>query len=216
MTHAARLLACSSLASLLLTGSTSASTLFSEDFSGATPGTYGVGPIAGTGVSVTTDNVDIVGVLNGSFYSCVDNPGGNCLDLVGNGGRGGIASNTAFNLTAGETYTVKFGAILQGYAAGQGNTTFTVALGSQSVTESVNGTAQQFSLAFVPLVSETGADLAFTTVVPGDGSHGAVLDNITLTSGVPEPESWALMLTGFGVAGGLIRRGRSVASVATT
>ena len=49
-----------------------ASTLFAEDFSGSSPGTYGVGAIPGTNVSVTAANVDIVGVLNGSFFSCTD------------------------------------------------------------------------------------------------------------------------------------------------
>ena len=211
-------LASTVLISTLLATPTLAGVLFTEDFSGATPGTYGTGPLPGTNVTVTTFNVDVVGVLNGSFFTCTDNPGGNCLDLVGNDGGGGIASVPTFTLTAGDTYTVKFGAVLQGYAPGQGSTTFDVGLGSLVQSEMVNGTTQQFSLTFSPLVTETNAALSFTTVIPGDGSHGAVLDNISLSeiagsSAVPEPSSWAVMLLGFGGIGSVIRGRRRATDV---
>ena len=198
----------------------SAVTLFSEDFSGATPGTYGVGAIPGAQFNVTTANVDLVGVLNGNYFSCANNPGGNCLDLVGNTGAGGIASAPTFALTAGDTYTVKFNAVLQGYAPGQGSTTFTVGLGSLTQTEMVNGTSRQFSLTFTPLVGQTNAALAFTTVIPGDTVHGAVLDHISLSmtggGAVPEPASWTMMILGLGAAGACLRsqRRRAVPTVA--
>jgi hypothetical protein len=209
--HTHRIVAAAALATLTCGAPAFAGTLFSEDFSGATPGDYGAGPIPGTQFDVTADNVDIIGVLNGSFYTCVDNSTGNCLDLVGNSGGGAITSMPTFTLAAGETYTVKFGAVLQGYAPGMGSTTFAVGLGSMSQTETIDGTTQQFSLTFKPLVAESNAALAFTTVIPGDGSHGAVLDNISLTSAAgaaPEPASWALMLVGFGAAGAAMRSRR--------
>ena len=37
------------------------------------------------------------------------------------------------------------------------------------------------------------------------------LDNILLTGGVPEPETWAMMLVGFGMAGVAVRRRQKVA-----
>jgi hypothetical protein len=36
----------------------------------------------------------------------------------------------------------------------------------------------------------------------------ALLDSVSLTSGVPEPNTWALMLIGFGGAGGMMRLSR--------
>jgi hypothetical protein len=202
-------------ASFLFAGSAGASVLFSENFSGAIPGggssaggAYPTGTIPGTQFAVTEDNVDVLGVLNGTSFSCVDNPAGNCLDLVGNEDGGAIASTTTFDLIAGHTYTVTFGAILQGYAAGQGFTSFDVGLGSQSRLESADGTAQQFSLTFTPPVDESGAQLSFTTVTPGDSVHGAVLDNIVLSGGVPEPAAWATILLGFGLIGTTLRRRR--------
>ena len=42
---------------------------------------------------------------------------------------------------------------------------------------------------------------------PGDNQ----LDNITVSGGVPEPTSWAMMVGGFGLAGAAMRRRRKVA-----
>jgi hypothetical protein len=91
----------------------SAGVIFSEDFSGATPGTYGVGMLPGTQFNVSTDNVDVVGVLNGSNFTCTGNPAGNCVDLVGSNNGGGIQSIPTFALKAGDTYVVSFGGTLQ-------------------------------------------------------------------------------------------------------
>jgi hypothetical protein len=193
----------------------SAGTLLSEDFSAGIGGTYG-GAIPNTQFHVTEDNIDLIGMPSGSPFSCSDNPGGNCLDLVGNEGGGAIASNTTFNLLAGDTYTVKFGANLQGFDPGVGSTTFTVGLGSLSQTEVLQGGVNTpYSISFKALADESDAALTFATVLAGDGVHGAVIDNIVLSesgvptmSGAPEPGVWALMLTGFGAMGGAIRARR--------
>lgn len=57
--------------------------------------------------------------------------------------------------------------------------------------------------------------IEFTTFQPGFAYFSVyndiAIDNIgiaPLAGGVPEPASWALMLTGFGLAGGIARRGR--------
>lgn len=47
---------------------------------------------------------------------------------------------------------------------------------------------------------------------PGPGDDVGYLDNILVQStpmGVPEPTSWALMILGFGLAGGALRRRRT-------
>jgi hypothetical protein len=194
-------------------GSASASTIFSENFSGGTPGTYG-GAIPGTGFAVTSGNVDVLGVLNGSNFACVNNPGGNCLDLIGNVGVGAIASTTTFNLLVGHSYTLTFNDILQG-----GDTLpselFNVSLGSLVRSEtSLSTGASSVTEIFTPASEQDGATLDFISVTNDDGVHGPVLDSIVLTDAlvattpvgaVPEPGTLALM--GAGIVGlGFLRR----------
>lgn len=83
------------------------------------------------------------------------------------------------------------------------------------------GTFKTFTLTF-----ETGADDAFigkllTVGFGGNGTrtYGAEFDNAVLTaealsvSGVPEPSVWALMITGFGLAGSALRRRRAALAI---
>ena len=221
---ACRFIAATSLATgaLLWTATANAGVLFSENFSGAVPGggssaggAYSAGPIPGTGFAdLAPFNVDILGVLNGTNFSCVDNPAGNCLDLVGNQGGGAITSIPTFNLVAGDTYTVTFGADLQGFSNQSASTTFSVGLGALSQVETlVSDLNTRYSLTFTPVSNQTGANLSFTTISAPDGVHGAVIDNITLASasaGVPEPASWAMMMLGFGVVGYALRKRQGV------
>jgi hypothetical protein len=176
-------------------------TLFSEDFSGAIPAAnYGVGTIGGTQITVTANAVDILGVLNGTFAGCANNAGGNCLDLVGSPGEGAIASVPTFHLIAGDTYTITFGYILQGFPSTDTTDTsqFSVGLGSFSTTLTAIPTVQQASLSFMPLADQTGVALTMATLTEPDLFHGAVIDHIVLTeegpvSAVPEPSSLVLL-----------------------
>jgi hypothetical protein len=195
----ALLLACAS------TAGAQAATLLSENFAAASGGLYS-GAIGGTLFSVTLGSIDIVGLPSGSPFSCVHNPGGNCLDLVGNTGTGAIASVPTFNLLAGMTYTVSFGALLQGFAPGDPTTTsYRVSLGSFASNLAVNSAGANVSLNFTALANETAVRLRFETLAAPNSVHGAVLDNIVL-SAVPEPGTWALMLAGMGSVLLLARR----------
>jgi hypothetical protein len=189
-------------------------TLLSEDFSGVTAGTYS-GAIAGSVFSVSAGNVDI---LNPATFTCVDNPTGACVDLVGNVGIGGIASNTTFNLTAGDTYTIAFGAILQGFASdSSATTTFTIGLGGFLQSQVLGPNAQALTFSYTPSADETG-QLIFNTTLAPDTVHGAVLDHIVLTetdgaaSGAPEPAIWLTLSMGIGAIGATMRLGRRQAA----
>ncbi len=69
----------------------------------------------------------------------------------------------------------------------------------------------QETLTFSPLVDQNNAELSFNTLIPADSVHGAVIDNIVLTStgGVPEPAAWIMMLIGMGSLGGVLRGNRA-------
>lgn len=51
-------------------GTVQAGTIFNEDFSRTTPGGSYVGSIPGTQFTTVSVTVDIIGVLNGSYYAC--------------------------------------------------------------------------------------------------------------------------------------------------
>jgi hypothetical protein len=182
-----------------------AAVVFQEDFSGATPGTYS-GAIPGTKFTVTSDNVDVVGVLNGSFFSCVANPAGNCWDLIGNEGGGQIQSTT-IGLIKGETYTISYTSILQGFPTGSStpSESYDVNLGDETFQETVIPTVTPVTISFKADANQPNAYLEFTDVTAVDSVHGPVLSDITVVaSSVPEPSTWSMFLLGFvgvGVAG---------------
>ena len=201
----------------LLPAAASAGTVFSEDFSGATPRGGYTGEITGTKFTASGSDVDIIGVLNGSFFSCVANPSGNCLDTVGGRGAGGTVTSTPFALTAGTAYTLTFTDLLQGFEMGDPATAaYTASVGGFSQLFTATPTITNRTFSFTPLLSTSAATLTFNVLTSPDSSHGPVLSNILITSAdavaaVPEPASWAMMLAGFGMAGfGLRARRRTV------
>lgn len=185
------------------TASARADALLQEDFSGATPGANS--SLAGTQFHVTSGAVDILGVLNGTFAGCGNNPTGNCIDLVGSPGNGAIASVPKFNLIAGDTYKISFGYILQGFATGTTPTSdFTVGLGSFSDMLTAIPMVQTGSISFKASSNQSAVALTFATDTAPDAFHGAVLDHIVLTqtsgsAAVPEPDSAVLLAIGAGL-----------------
>lgn len=63
---------------------------------------------------------------------------------------------------------------------------------------------QQFSF----IANATSSTLRFTSLV-NDSWDGPLLDTVSVTAAVPEPESWALLLAGLGMLGGLRRRSQA-------
>ncbi len=104
----------------------------------------------------------------------------------------GSFSVTFSNLTAGDYYKLTFDASGR---PGYNGLPFTV--GDSSHTYSVgkpvdSWTAETFSF------KANGASDTFTFAVSNVGSdHSVGIDNIALSSGVPEPATWVMMLAGF-------------------
>jgi hypothetical protein len=185
----ARLLKAAGLAGSLLLGvsfAAQASTIvFSEDFSGATVGAYNTGSNGGTGditgakFKVTDADIDVLGPGN---FNCVANPGGNCVDLIGGGGKGTIASTIGIDLHAGDTYAISYTDILQGFAPGASpSIAYKVSLGSTVFDVTSIPTVTPVLLSFTAASTELGALLTFSTVGNIDGVHGPVISGISIS-----------------------------------
>ena len=214
------LLSLLSAAGLAGTSAQAGTTIFSEDFSTAIAGNYGApNPIPGSQFTVFTGNVDLLSMSQGNF-GCSDNPSGACVDLVGAFANGGITSPSNLTLSKNDTYTVTFGADLQGFSTTDtAQTMFDVSLGDQTQHETLTAAEgnTQFSLTFNPTASQSDAAITFLSISGADSVHGAVIDNIVVSAeptGVPEPASWAMMLVGFGAIGGTMRLRRRGVAVA--
>jgi len=65
----------------------------------------------------------------------------------------------------------------------------------------MNWTAQSFSF----LAGGPSTTITFTTNGTAQNVFGPALDNVSAVA-VPEPAAWAMMLAGFGLVGGAMRR----------
>jgi hypothetical protein len=142
--------------------------------------------------TVTSGTVDVVGgTLFGSL--CAAPESGNCVDL--DGSNAGQISSANLTLTPG-TYILSFDLI--GSQRG-GNTSTTVTLGSlyaQTFFLSSSDVTSGIVDATINVGTTTVAPLIFTSNTPGVG--GALLDNVSLVSSVPEPAT--LSFLGIGLA----------------
>ena len=192
---------------------------FQSGFKSYNPGDSFGGPedntwtVVGSGNDVAlTSNTEYTGsAANPTYYNA--HSGGQWLDLSGsadNGARVGVSQTVA--TTAGMTYSLGFwvGSFVDALTTVEldvdgafvGN--FTSPTGGSSPGEGVNYV--NFS---VP-VTATGISTTFAFFYAG-GRSVAGLDDVSFSStaaAVPEPASWALMITGFGVLGAAMRRAK--------
>lgn len=56
------------------------------------------------------------------------------------------------------------------------------------------------------VANSTSTDLSIFTDINDRGGNDYGLDDISVTAAVPEPATWAMMIAGFGLIGGLMRR----------
>ena len=164
------------------------------------------------GWGVTVGNVNVVnGMFNGT-----SSPGPNLayelnqyLDLVGQGGTGGISQS--LTLTPGQAYNLTFAYSNNGFAPNE-STSASAAFSidglagtvSHSTANSTNLDWQIFTGTFVAGGTDT---LSFTNLTGGP-NEGILLDAISVAA-VPEPATWAMMLLGFGGMGLAMRQRRS-------
>lgn len=141
------------------------------------------------------------------------------LDLTGVVGRGGGVVSDGFATVAGATYDVSFdvGAFFVRNQGSFGNATVVltidgVEVGSFTNTMSLTGPGsdwQRFSYSFLGTGNAMTVGL-FASLATTSSNLGVGLDNVVVEQrsapAVPEPASWAMMIGGFAIAGGAMRR----------
>lgn len=216
------------LIALSLAAGANAAVLFSDDFNAATPALT----VTSLPNWTVSGNVDVV--AGGTFSIDCD---GNCVDLDGTTGPGSLLSNS-INFVAGRTVTVSFDvsgnqrdgsldnfiasvifapansgmAWLNSGPVGFTETAMLDMLNGTPFIEDIAGGRGFVTYSYSFIANTSGAfQLGFGTR-SGD-NIGPVLDNILVTqAGVPEPATWALLITGFGLVGAGLRRRRAVAA----
>ncbi|MFS0737260.1 PEPxxWA-CTERM sorting domain-containing protein [Sphingomonas sp. 1P06PA] len=153
------------------------------------------------GWSVDTGNVDVV--LQPPYVAF---DGTQALDLVGTGvSTGSISQQIA---TGTGLYRLTFAYTNNTDSSGPFSATYSIGGVTGSVTASggtsANPNWQTISVDFLA----TGATTLSFADTSGAGNQGIFLDAVSVTA-VPEPAAWALMIGGFGLVGGAMRR-RSV------
>ncbi|WP_419807938.1 choice-of-anchor C family protein [Sphingomonas sp.] len=176
---------------------------------GAAPGSFTTlngGSTVITGWTVTGNSVDYIG----DYWNA--DTGSRSIDLNGNG-QGGIQQT--FSTIAGRSYTVGFSLAGNPDGAPATKTVSTIASdggASQIYTFDSSGSTRS-NMGWLPYTYSFLASGGSTTLsfASGDtGSYGAALDSVSVSlSAVPEPATWALMILGFGLTGGAMRRRRA-------
>lgn len=215
-------------AALLASAATAnATVLFSDSFDVAVD-TLTVTSRAGWTI---TGNVDLVAQVNGfGIGACVSG----CLDLDGTTGPGEILSDpiafaagnqvlVSFDLSGNQrggsdddfAFELTFGApltydnnILTGFLFG--NTGIYTNASSGTYTETL-GSARPYvtyTYGFIPTVAGT---LRLRLGTTSADNVGPIVDNVLVTQ-VPEPATWAMLITGFGMVGFAARRRRAAAA----
>ena len=213
------------LAALSLCSVANAGTvLFSEDFDSITANTLQITTTAGS--MTVTGAVDAVVPVNPFGIVGLTST---VIDLDGSPGPGTLSAG-GFNLIAGRTYTLDF--VLGGAQRGSradgifarllssaGGDLFGVSgtgvfsgfggldLGSNFAFSTVIAGSAPFASSSLTFRANNNTTLGFQIGTSSGDNVGPLLDSVTLTQNViPEPATWAMLITGFGLVGMAARR----------
>lgn len=214
----------------------SAAVVFSDNFDsengGATALNYtGFANFNSTGGA----DVDLVATPNGFGITC----SGSCVDLDGSPGPGEITSIDSFAFNAGDAVRLSFDlsgnqrngdtdGFSVGFSFGSAvdifdyGTNFTGSdiIALPGLTDNIIGAStgtsiaggDPFSARSIFFTAGTAGSLKFSFGSDSNDNIGPLLDIISLdiTSSVPEPATWAMMILGFGLVGGAMRRRKTL------
>ena len=149
-----------------------------------------------------------VNVVNGTFSSSAGNlakQGSQYLDLVGEGGTGSISQS--FTTVVGQIYNLNF---WYSHNLFSGLPSASARLSVGSLSDSIMHTGgtnanlawKYYSGAFTASAANT--TLTFVNTAGGP-NEGVFLDAVSVMA-VPEPATWGMLILGFGLVGGALRR----------
>jgi len=197
---------------------------------------FASGTADSTGSNGVYGNLQLWGPNNGSANGLGDSPtGGNFIGADGAFGQAPVWQ-TISGLTVGRQYTVSFdwAGAQQLHYDGPTTERWLVTLGNEALCPSCIGDYNNPT--FNPAITQstsvwnnpnhgfsgwqhesmtftaggTTQVLSFLAVgTPGGLPPFSLLDGVSMKAAVPEPATWAMMITGFGLVGGAIRRRRS-------
>jgi hypothetical protein len=165
-------------------------------------GSFETGDFTGWSLGGDTDFTGVVGNFSG-----VNPEDGNFQAYLGSVGSDTTLSQT-FSDVAGQTYTTSL------WMASFGGTPSDFGALLDGATElSINPVSAQGYTQYTFSFTGTGSD-TLTIFSRNDPSY-QLLDNVSVSGGaVPEPASWALMMSGLGLIGGILRSRRTTVVVA--
>ena len=139
-------------------------------------------------------------IASGSFGITCAGATGRCIDLDGSTGKSGNLTSPGFSLVAGQTYTASFDLSGNQRASGQTDVV-SVSFGTTTTSVSVLGSAA-FSTHSVSLMPAANGIFHLSFLDNSSNNVGAILDNVNVqTTAIPEPETFAMLLAGLGLAG---------------
>ena len=196
------------VAAALTAGSANAASIVNGSFeNGVDPGSFVTLGHNSTGIDgwiVKGNGVDYVG----NYWQAAD--GLRSVDLSALNG-GSIQQTIA--TVVGQAYKVSFwlagnpdGGLGDKFVAtsvsGDWVNSFTFNVGASNTKENMGW--KQFSYTFTAF--DTSSTLVFNSQT--HTPYGPALDNVSISSAVPEPATWAMMIIGFGSVGGMVRSSR--------
>jgi hypothetical protein len=226
------------VAALLAAGSASAATVYSNGFDTENGGITATSYAGFTGLNVAVGTVDLI--ASGDYgIDCVGGTGA-CVDLNGSSNESSRLDVASFNFLANTEYTFSFDLsgnqrggpdnnwfvgvsydannVYNFFRLGGAFGNFDVLQGFGTTGSSTGGITasatpfQTYSIGF----SLQNAGAATFYIGSSDASNaGPIIDNLVVTgdtAAVPEPASWAMLITGFGLIGAAARRRRLVAA----
>jgi hypothetical protein len=186
------------VAACALAGPAHATIVFSDDFDDYMPSLNW----NGSGNWATSDSVDLV--ANNTYNLTCAGGTGNCVDLSGS--SPGFIKQT-LNLAAG-TYRLSFdytGNQLNAFGGPFPMAGFTASVGSLIANIGPLSNSGNAFTTYSGLFTTTGSTILRFDQNGGDNFRGSIIDNISVAA-VPEPATWLMMIAGFGLIGGMMRR----------